>query len=387
MDRRRELDSLRGLAAFAVVLYHTLAMNSQTFQAGIDLGPIASPIVHALAYTPLHIVWIGAESVMIFFVLSGYVLTKSALRIGFSWESYYPSRLVRLYMPTLGAILLTWLIYRFFDHTPSPLNHAALGGVPADYPGQAILLDATLLGGNSTQLGVLWSLQWEVVFSLMLPVYIMLARYHARVAGTLAALLCLAGWYFNVQAASYLPMFLVGTILAIHWDRIVSAFRFLDSIDPRSIISGAALTLLSITAITSYFVFGRWISEPWLSARVITIPVVVFGIALLLVVVQQWRPLRWLMTRKVFVALGTISFSLYLVHRPIVIAFAFHFHPGHRAALLGIGASVIVATIFYRVVEKPAHRLSRQIARSIRTRELNDAGGARLRTGEAMSDR
>ena len=373
MDRRRELDSVRGLAAFAVVLYHTLALNSGSFQAGLDLGPIASPIVRILAYSPLHIVWIGAEAVIIFFVLSGFVLTRSAMKTRFSWEAYYPSRLFRLYAPMVGAIILTWVIYRLADHSPSPLNHDALSPVLEDYPGQTMLLDATLLGGNSVQLGVLWSLQWEVIFSLMLPVYIMLGRYYARAAGMFAALLCLAGWYYNVQAASYLPMFFIGTLLATRWTRIASAFKFLGATHWRSVLSGTALLSLSACGITSYFVFGRWIGQSGMPARVITIPFVLLGVVLLLILVQEWPPLRAFMTRRVFTALGTISFSLYLVHRPIVIAAAYYFHPGRSATAVGIVASVVVAVVFYYVVEKPAHGLSRRIAAAVRARETHAA--------------
>jgi peptidoglycan/LPS O-acetylase OafA/YrhL len=63
---------------------------------------------------------------------------------------------------------------------------------------------------------------------------------------------------------------------------------------------------------------------------------------------------------------GTISFSLYLVHRPLMIAVAFLLGTGPVAAVVAIVVSLAVATGFYFVAEKPLHRLSQKIARSVR---------------------
>lgn len=368
MTRRRELDSLRGLAALSVLMFHALATDSAAFALGFGLGDVPSPVVSVLTYSPLHIAWVGGEAVFLFFVLSGFVLMRSTMGRAFSWEAYYTSRMARLYLPVLFAVLLTWLVYQLVDHNPSPLNGEAVGLVPASYPAAAMLYDMTLLGGASEQLGVLWSLQWEVVFSLALPVFIYLARRHALASCLIGLAVCLLGWQHNVPAPSYLPMFLLGVVLAQYWDRLETAFRFLDEGRRGSTVWGAVLFVLSITAITSYFMLGRGLSAAGLPPRVWTLPLVLFGIALLLVVVQVWSPLRRLLSMRAFTALGMISFSLYLVHRPIVIAFAFHFHLGARAAVAGVVTSLLVAVPFYWLVERPTHRLSRRVAEVIRAR-------------------
>lgn len=75
------LDGLRGLGALIVFLYHVDIMV-KPFGAG---GPSLFP---------------GTASVMVFFILSGIVLSLVPLKHmgngGYDWLGYYPRRVVRL---------------------------------------------------------------------------------------------------------------------------------------------------------------------------------------------------------------------------------------------------------------------------------------------------
>lgn len=93
------------------------------------------------------------------------------------------------------------------------------------------------------------------------------------------------------------------------------------------------------------------------------------GIVLLLVAVMLWAPLRSLLQLKPFVALGKISFSIYLTHGPIVIGMLFLLGPGERTTVVQIVLSLAVAVVFYFLVEKGAHRLSRHVAKRIRAED------------------
>src|SRR5579871_5000823 len=80
-DNRREdsarvvsLDALRGLAAATVVLHHSLVVYPQFWAAYLPNRILSTPI-KVLARTPLHLAWGGLEAVVVFFVLSGYVLS------------------------------------------------------------------------------------------------------------------------------------------------------------------------------------------------------------------------------------------------------------------------------------------------------------------------
>lgn len=104
-NRVSSLDGVRGLAAVVVLLHHAIA----------SLGPLgdvyfsrpAPAGLEWLVNSPLHLIWAGPEAVYVFFILSGVVLTLPALRRRYEWKSYYPARLLRLYIPVLAAIAFT----------------------------------------------------------------------------------------------------------------------------------------------------------------------------------------------------------------------------------------------------------------------------------------
>ncbi|CAN5298732.1 hypothetical protein BH09ACT1_BH09ACT1_04810 [soil metagenome] len=111
MKRRNELDAVRGLAALSVLVFHILSVNSSQLALGITLAPVEGWLANVFTYSPLHVIWLGSEAVWLFFVLSGFVLSRSASRPSFECNVYFPSRLVRLYLPVFGAILFAWVIY------------------------------------------------------------------------------------------------------------------------------------------------------------------------------------------------------------------------------------------------------------------------------------
>lgn len=364
--RNRELDALRGLAALSVLLYHVLALNRPPLQDGVYLKPAANPVENLLIFSPLHVGWLGVEAVWFFFVLSGFVLTKAAARPGFSWSAYYPSRIVRLYGPVLCAIALAWLTYVLIPHTSSNPIVALL---PTGYSIPEMLHDATLLGGTSNAIGTLWSLQWEVIFSLALPVYLLTVRRYPIPASIIALVVCVLGWANNDPATSYLPMFFFGALLAQYWDGVGRAFRFLSAGRWWSHLIGAALTLGAVVGLTSFFILGRSLEAHAIAPRVATMPLVLAGIVLLIITGTAWPPLSRALTSRPLLFLGTISFSLYLVHRPLMIATAFLAGTGAGPALIEILVALVAAAGFYFIAERPMHRLSQRVARSVRAEE------------------
>jgi peptidoglycan/LPS O-acetylase OafA/YrhL len=350
------------------LLYHVLALNWPSLQDGVYLKAADNPVANLLIFSPAHVIWLGAEAVWFFFVLSGFVLTKAATRPGFSWEAYYPSRLVRLYGPVLVAIVFAWLTYKLVPHVVEAGDSPILAGLPTGYPLTDVLRDATLLGGTSTSIGVLWSLQWEVVFSLALPAYLILVRKYPVYASIIALAACLVGWTMNDQVMSFLPMFFFGALLAQYWSAICDAFSFLGRRSWASNLIGAGFVIISICAMTSYFLLGTWLGSIGTPPRVLTVPVVLAGIVLLIITGVNWPPLSRLLSTWPLVFLGTISFSLYLVHRPIMIAAAFIFGVGAVPAVVVVVASIAIAIGFYFACERPIHRFSRRIARSVKER-------------------
>lgn len=81
MNRLRELDGLRGLAALIVLFYH-ISLTYPSLAAPYYAQPVEGPLAFALTYTPLHLLRDGRMAVYIFFVLSGLVLALPVLARG-----------------------------------------------------------------------------------------------------------------------------------------------------------------------------------------------------------------------------------------------------------------------------------------------------------------
>jgi peptidoglycan/LPS O-acetylase OafA/YrhL len=122
-DARRvnHLDGLRGIAALTVVVYHYLAAFVPA------LTPIQTANPYWLSDTPVAVLFNGPFAVVVFFVLSGFVLSKAAhrndplpLTVGL--------RYLRLTLPMLASVLVAWLLLSEFPTDASKL--AAITGTP-----------------------------------------------------------------------------------------------------------------------------------------------------------------------------------------------------------------------------------------------------------------
>jgi peptidoglycan/LPS O-acetylase OafA/YrhL len=70
-----------------------------------------------------------------------------------------------------------------------------------------------------------------------------------------------------------------------------------------------------------------------------------------------------MLSGRILAWLGAISFSLYLVHFPIVVTFGQLFGPEHWwwGALVSVPLSVLLAQLMYRWVELPAQALANRV--------------------------
>lgn len=370
--RKIELDSLRGAAAFAVLLWHTTASSLHTFLLGSQFAPVDSPWYNAIMYSPLRIFSAGPEAVWLFFILSGFVLTRSAASPNYRWDAYYPSRIIRLYLPIIGAVLLTALTFVVLPRVVTPGNSPFVGGLPDSYSFGFMVRDMTLLNGTTSANVPLWSLQWEVLFSILLPLYVVAARALPKISVIVSVVLIIASAWADSLVLLYMPMFLIGSVIGFYWEAIADRLRIFSSGGVRSTVIGTAALLFAIFAITSLYTFNTFIHEQtgvwaYVTNNAFTV-LRLAGICLLLVLALTFPPLRAVLRWRPFVALGTISFSLYLTHGPITIGLAFVMGPGILTTIVQIVTSLAVAIGFYFAIEKWAHRLARYVARTIRER-------------------
>ena len=346
------LDGLRGLASLVVVLHHVL-MSNPHFPAARGDEDFVADKAWWMTWSPLHLVWEGTVAVMVFFVLSGYALSLADHRAKGYWRAYYPARLVRLYVPVAASLVVALALLAVFprEKVKGMSGWAKLHDVDVTWAslwGDLSLWDTGFL--NSA----LWSLKYEVAFSLLLPVFIVVGRLIAR---TWLSLLAVPGlvWLseFGVDHGSrmgqYLPVFGFGVLLAFNREPLERLARRVPE------------PVWWLAAVASPFVLTvRWM--PYVpQLQPYAWPLMMLGSALVVLMFVHWPVARNLASWKPVLWLGTVSFSLYLVHEPLLISVVF-LNPQWTVYLtlaVCVPLALLGAWAFHHAAEKPAHRLAR----------------------------
>ncbi len=376
-ERLTSLDGLRGLAAFVVVVHHcVLALPSLVGQ--LD-GPDPGAASWWLTYTPAHLLWAGGEAVLVFFVLSGLVLALPHLRPPRpgTWLPYYLKRSVRLYVPVIGAVVLTGVVVALVPRAVDPAQGWWMNAHAVPVQLSTLAHDAALLDDTGWLNSALWSLRYEVFFSLFLPVFVVLVRQlSAPLWASVPMVLFACGWAaaHGHELLSYMFVFAVGALLA---QRLPTLRAWADRID-RS--APAPWLWLSVAGAGLLVLLGEWWMKLFVSDWTLWLPVGrpagVLGAAVLVFCFLHCGPMRAFGDSRLLQWLGTVSFSLYLVHEPIVVSVATMTPPTARGVLLvlavGIPVSLGVAVVFHRLIERPSQVLAGrvgQVARRLVVRE------------------
>jgi peptidoglycan/LPS O-acetylase OafA/YrhL len=357
--RLTALDGLRGLAALVVVLYHGSKI------AAPALDGTAGTVYRVLADSPAKIVFAGTEAVLVFFALSGLVVALPAFRRGFGWRAYFGSRLIRLYLPVWGALLVAAALIALVPRHPSAVSTGSWlqTATAHEVTWQRLLSEATLWPAVYKLDNVLWSLRWEVAFSVALPVFVgiaVLLRRWAFPAAGAAVLLSVAGRVLDVEALVYLPVFLAGTLLAVR----VEDVRAWGARRSRGFWVAAG------TASAATLIAG-WLARPLIRPDT-TGGTLLWGLAAagavgLVVMALGSAGAESALSRAVPRWLGRVSFSLYLVHVPVLMTLGYLWGEAAWPAVLAVGipASLLVAEVFTRLVETPSHRLALRVRRAL----------------------
>lgn len=365
------LDGLRGVAALVVVINHIMVTTATFADVANKSGRAPdSSFDWWMSYTPLHVLWGGTEAVFIFFILSGYVLTGPISKPSFSWLVYYPKRLIRLYLPVwaslvvagLSALLVvrhdvsggSWWVN---DHGPLDMGSAAVSGL--------------LLGPIDFLNNPLWSLAWEMWFSLLLPLYFFLCRWSTKsrlrtvAALVLLGLLMAAGSAVDSNALRYLPMFALGVLLYMHRAVMAEVASILDA------RKGAWPTVLvaAVLMLTSYWIAQASTAVPGIAVSLARSSQVV-GAVLIVVVAIHWQVAKRALETPVVKWLGSRSFSLYLTHDAVVISATLMLGgtpPLWLTLIIAVPIALLLAEVFFRLVEGPSHRLSQSAEHRLQT--------------------
>ena len=355
------LDGLRGLAAMVVVLSHVALAGVPALRFADALGGDPPGVARWFARTPLALVWAGPELVIVFFALSGFVLTRALLSRRVGAGAFLAGRAVRLYLPAWASLGVAAALVALVPRSPA---YGALGGAGlwlndfARHPGlESVARSAALVLSPPVQQGgtlnaVLWSLRWEVLFSLALPLVVAASGTVRRLALPTALAALLAVRFGGTHTALlYGPPFAIGVLLALH-EPDLRAWR--ARLDGRGVARGLGLAACLLTA-------DRWLPGATRASGVGGMLVVAgAGLAVALPLVYAsveralcTRPMAWL---------GSRSFSLYLMHFPVLLAFTY---------------GLDVPSLVHRAVERPCHALARAATAQLDAEKVTGAAPPR----------
>lgn len=365
MKRIEHLDGLRGLAALAVTLSH--------FESLVNTVPTGAYEGRTLLHSLYTHVANGTFGVMIFFVLSGYVLLAghgSNGRSAFAFGAV--KRYFRLMPPILAALLLATVLGNtvgLFHVEAAQLigGHPWLENVSPQHLTFTEAIYQGLFGafvGQHGYIGALWTMKVEFFGSLMLFAVAAIAyqqSWYAAVAGVIAVLLILLGG----DVGLYLSLFFVGSIF----------LRYQFSLPIWLLPVGLMLGLAKHYDIASQLLALPlpWLEEGAASAAILLNAI---GAAIVLLTLTRPSPLTVALASRPMVWLGRVSFSLYLCHLPVMQSFGLltlvvaapTIGVGPAAGLafmVSVAVSLAVAELLTRLADIPAQRMANWLARRI----------------------
>ena len=356
------LDALRGFAAFSVLLNH--------WRDAFFVDYSVLPHHNLLSATAYLAAGLGHQWVIVFFVMSGYLVGGSVLRSidsgKWSWRSYLLARMTRLYIVLIPALLLGGIIDWAGMHmvgtaaiyTGHSGMHALIVNVHTTltWPmllGNALFLQTTALpaalGHTISPFGTngpLWSLCNEFWYYMAFPIGVLL---FTKDRSLLTRILCLVslvawGWLVGSEIALLGIPWLMGVLIGYLPPFPVRRTAMRVLIVGSTLIFLAAGLLLDkrLGSLTGDLFLGAIVTLLiWVTLNCATAPL----------------PNTYIRVAR---RAARSSYTLYLVHLPLLIFLKASLHlpralPGWHAFLTSLGIMVLVllyAQTIYQVFER-----------------------------------
>jgi peptidoglycan/LPS O-acetylase OafA/YrhL len=351
-----EIDGLRFLAITLVILYHS---NIYIIGKAPGLKPLSE---NAWFYTNIlrPMFSAGHQGVMLFFVISGFILSfpfvRAQLGIGQkpSYRKYLKRRLTRLEPPYILATLAFFLAL---------IWHADKGTVARLWPSLLASLTYThnlFFPGELPRINcVLWSLEIEVQFYLLAPAicrgYFLIKQAAIRRTVTLILVglwAACANQFTGMSLFNFGYFFVAGLVLC---DIVCSKG------ESCRIFRLPVFTLLGAVALCALL----WTDFSAPESRFLSaaFPGLIVLFYLIVLLNPFWKRL---FSHTLVVVIGGMCYSIYLLHYPLISFVGRHMLPvginwgfGPYFCLqmiVYITAIVIISSLFYKVVERPCMR-------------------------------
>lgn len=293
------LDWIRFLAASVVVLDHCRGTNWVEWSL-LDKSSQSVKVFVAFSLTRL-----GYEAVIIFFVLSGFLVggrTIERLSRGtFDFPSYAIDRITRIYVPLLPALVLTGVAAVICS------RDLQLGRLAASIPGlQGIVAESPDL--NPT----LWSLAYEIWFYVLggAAAFYVMRSSTARLAAFAMLVLCLG--LFTWFDATFLFCWMIGGLA------YGISFKYSKLCTLLGVVIAMAATTASQLSTAGY---GATILHVGvLPRRQVSLIALALGSALILgsICRRSPRTATGALLERIGTPLAALSYTLYLVHSPLL---------------------------------------------------------------------
>lgn len=305
-NRLEKLEALRGFAALYVVLFHTLPQH--LYLAGINVGILFR---------------FGPEAVIVFFVLSGFVIKYTYERSADkSFRYYFVRRFIRLYIPLFFIFLLGYLLKSYSEGVlTNPDWKTLLGNIfmLQDVISQKphVIVPAYMANG------VLWSLSYEwwfymLFFALASGIKADKLNRWVNIVVIVAAASYLVYPFIINRLAMYFAIWWIGVRFAgIYINKQQFTFR---NIMPYGYV---LFTITAILALNLYinFSYTKIYTYPLVAYPFIELRHFVFAIFVLFGAIA-WHRLRWVGFNElfgVFKHLAPCSYVIYISHHYLVV--------------------------------------------------------------------
>jgi peptidoglycan/LPS O-acetylase OafA/YrhL len=376
--RIESLDTIRGLAALAVLLGH-------------NLGLFAWPngMVSWAKFPLVNIFFDGRSAVTMFFVLSGFVLSRPYLTKTPTQQNYrqlfiptfYLRRLTRIWIPWFSIFCFSVVMRACCFHsyqTAPPMSEQFKQFWSGDLTTSSFFRQCAFMLQDGPHLVPQdWTLRIELKGSVLVPAFIFLARWHILPLFGAGALLLIF-----VPTGSYYFSFVLGVFAAKCFTSVEPSMRRI-SLTSKCGILALGVILYQTRLATNYLWGADSVIADQFAWCICSI-----GCVIVITASLCSKRIQSALSYGMFVFLGRISYSVFLLQIVVLLCLL---PPAIRVLniigvrnlvvllpltfVIAVFVTVAIAAITYRVIEVPSmalgHRVSSYIQRQFLRRSAN----------------
>jgi peptidoglycan/LPS O-acetylase OafA/YrhL len=304
------LDGLRGLMCLWVVIGHSITMAGLELDKDSFFGKVLGK----------------GLAVDVFFIISGFVITLLLLSKDVPFSKYIKQRVLRIFPAYLLFLFLSALILNEtvfvlqnfpedIEKTADRLKYAtaSLKDFKLHFFTHLFMLHGItpsfiLSNPTYTIMGQAWSLTLQFQFFILAPLFIFILRKHVCFL-VLFVMLILASSQFFFGVMGHRSFFLVNSNMFFvgMFSAILLNFNKMNKLTNTNFYSALIIFLLSIS-------IYQWVNDRFFGI----IPIIIWSICFFIEVSATTSPLqsfyRVILTNRISIFLGNISYSMYCSH-------------------------------------------------------------------------